>query len=303
MSKELPIVAIIPAYGEEATIAKVILETQKYVSKVIVCDDGSKDMTGKVAATSGAIVINHKTNLGKGATLRSLFVEAMKTKAKAVITLDADGQHDPKEILRLVKAMQKNGADIVVGSRFKNGGSPNNQMPIGRILGNKLLSVLTDGGISDTQSGFRLYRKNVLRSIMPRETGMGADSEILMKAREKGLRIIEVPINVKYNVPNPSKKGPLASATEVVVSVIRYLSVRKPQLFYGVPAIETFIVALGFWTGTIQQLGKTGQIDVTLSLIAIAATIVSLVLLTATVIPWMRVRAVRVPSNIKTTKP
>jgi glycosyltransferase involved in cell wall biosynthesis len=87
------IIACIPAYNEEKTIAKVIIKTQKYVDKVIVCDDGSKDMTSEIAERLGAIVIKHERNMGKGEALRNLFKKAIELNADIVITLDGDGQH------------------------------------------------------------------------------------------------------------------------------------------------------------------------------------------------------------------
>jgi glycosyltransferase involved in cell wall biosynthesis len=112
------VIACIPAYNEEKTIAKVIIKTQKYVDKVIVCDDGSKDMTSEIAERLGAIVIKHERNMGKGEALRNLFKKAMELNADIVITLDGDGQHDPDEIPSLINTLKEEKADIIIGSRF-----------------------------------------------------------------------------------------------------------------------------------------------------------------------------------------
>ena len=92
------IVACIPAFNEEKTIARVVLSAQKFVDKVIVCDDGSDDMTAQIAQSLGAVVVRHSSNMGKGATLRTLFRTSLDAGAKVVVTLDGDGQHDAAEL-------------------------------------------------------------------------------------------------------------------------------------------------------------------------------------------------------------
>ena len=109
--------ACIPAFNEEKTIAKVVLLTQKHVDKVVVCDDGSTDMTGEIAERLGAEVIRHERRLGYGAAIQSLFRRARELGADVMVTLDADLQHNP-DIPVLVKPLWEGGADIVVGSRF-----------------------------------------------------------------------------------------------------------------------------------------------------------------------------------------
>jgi len=112
------IIACIPAYDEEKTIAKIVLKTKKHVNKVIVCDDGSQDMTAEIAKALGATVVKHEKNMGYGAALRTLFLETRNHNPDVMITLDADDQHDPDEIPRLAKAVLEHQADIVIGSRF-----------------------------------------------------------------------------------------------------------------------------------------------------------------------------------------
>ena len=99
------VVACIPAFNEEASIARVVLMAERFVDRVLVCDDGSTDMTGVIAEALGAEVVFHETNLGYGAALQSLFEEARKRGVDAVVTLDADGQHDPSEIPKLLKRL------------------------------------------------------------------------------------------------------------------------------------------------------------------------------------------------------
>ena len=117
-SKKPFIVAVIPAFKEEENIAKVVLLTKKYVDLVIVGDDGSDDMTAEIAKALGAIVIRNNKNMGKGYTLKRLFNEALKLGADIIVTLDADGQHDPKYIPKLTEPIINGEADIVIGSRY-----------------------------------------------------------------------------------------------------------------------------------------------------------------------------------------
>jgi len=115
------VVACIPAFNEEGSIAGVVVRAGKYVDRVVVCDDGSVDLTGEIAEGLGAVVIRHEGNRGKGAALRSAFLRARELGADVVVMLDADGQHDPEEIPGLVEPILKGAADMVVGSRYAEG--------------------------------------------------------------------------------------------------------------------------------------------------------------------------------------
>jgi glycosyltransferase involved in cell wall biosynthesis len=275
------VIACIPAYNEERTIAKVIIKTQKYVDKVIVCDDGSKDMTSEIAERLGAIVIKHERNMGKGEALRNLFKKAIELNADIVITLDGDGQHNPDEIPSLINTLKEEKADIIIGSRFllneKN-------VPGYRAIGNKILNIVTGGKITDTQSGFRAYNGKILDMIIPAEAGMGVDSEILMKAVENNLKIVEIPITVTYKVPKSSKKMPLYHALDVIASTIKFISVRHPLMYYGIPGAILLLIGMFFGLWTIQIYVQQKQLITNIALIAMAATILGLVLATTAII-------------------
>jgi len=241
--REQHIIACIPAYNEEKTIAQVILKTKKYVNKIIVCDDGSTDMTAEIAEALGAEVIRHERNMGKGAAIRSLFKKAREEVADIVITIDADGQHDPNEIPMLLKIMFETNADIVIGSRFLTEKTAR-KVPKYRYFGNKLLNLVTFvEDITDTQSGFRIYNRKAVEMINPAEMGFAVDSEILYKAVKLGLKIVEVPVNVEYNVPRPSKRGPIYHVLDVSLSMLKQMSIRHPLIFYGIPGLTSIIIA------------------------------------------------------------
>jgi glycosyltransferase involved in cell wall biosynthesis len=115
------VVACIPAFNEGRGIGGVVVRAVRYVDRVVVCDDGSVDLTGAIAEGLGAVVIRHERNRGKGAALRSAFLRARELGADVVVMLDADGQHDPEEIPGLIEPILRGEADMVVGSRYAEG--------------------------------------------------------------------------------------------------------------------------------------------------------------------------------------
>ena len=136
------IVIGIPAFNEEKTIAGIILKLQKVADKVIVCNDGSSDLTGDIAERLGAIVINHPKNLGYGAGIRSIFLKAKELDADILVTFDADGQHRIEDVKSVIEPLQKNEADIVIGSRFIGGN--NDGVPKYRKAGIKTITNITN---------------------------------------------------------------------------------------------------------------------------------------------------------------
>lgn len=235
-------VACIPAYNEEKTIGRVVVRAQAFVDEVVVCDDGSRDMTADIAEKLGAKVIRHGRNLGKGEAFRSLFSACREMRADIMVTLDGDNQHEPSEIPQLVEPLAKGEADVVVGARFHEN---NKAIPTHRRVGNKLLNAVTLAGVSDTQSGFRAYNRKAVQALHPSESGMGVDSEILMDASRQGLRIVEVPVSVKYGIGKTSTHNPVYHTMDVFTSAIKLTSVRHPMTFYGIPGLV--VTAAGFY--------------------------------------------------------
>lgn len=254
------IVAAIPAYNEEKTIARVVLGAQRFVDKVVVCDDGSNDLTAEIAERMGAIVLRHERNLGKGAAFKSLFWRALELNADVVVTLDADGQHDPIEIPHLVKPVLSGDADITVGSRFLDG---KNEMPLYRRFGSKVLNGLVnifgEEKISDIQSGFRAYNRKALKEINITTNGIGVDSEILIKAYGNDVKVKEVPISCRYKGVDGSTYNPLTHGMNVVGSIIRYASERKPLLVFGLPGVMVLAAGLILFIYLLQIYISTRQ--------------------------------------------
>jgi len=233
----------VPAFDEEKTIGKVVILSKRFADRVIVCDDGSTDMTGEIAAKLGAEVIRHQQNMGKGEALRSLFNACREMGADIMITIDGDDQHLPEDIPKLVDPIEKGYADVVIGARFHKN---NRGIPGYRRVGNKLLNAVTMDGISDTQSGFRAYNSKAIAAIKPTEAGMGVDSEILIDARREGLKVMEVPISVRYGIGSTSTHNPIYHTIDVLTSVIKVTSVRHPMTFYGIPGLAITIAGAYF---------------------------------------------------------
>ncbi len=237
----LTVLVTIPAYNEEVAIGSVVLRSLKYADDVIVIDDGSADNTAEVAALAGARVVTHEKNGGYGAAIKTCFETARKLGVDIMIIIDADGQHSPDDIPRMVEEMVASQADIVIGSRFVNGNDRNQKIPAYRKLGMKVLDTATTAGsglnVTDTQSGFRAYSKNAIQQIRIGEGGMGAGSEILIEAADHNLKIAEVPIQVRYDLKGTSSKNPVAHGVSVLNSIVGFISQKKPMLFFGAPGL------------------------------------------------------------------
>jgi glycosyltransferase involved in cell wall biosynthesis len=287
------VVACIPAFNEEANIAKVVLTVERFVDRVLVCNDGSTDMTGIIAEALGAEVIRHETNLGYGAALQSLFEEARKRGVDAVVTLDADGQHDPSEIPKLLKRLSLGDVDIVIGSRFLEGGG--SEVPEGRKAGIKVLSDLVSNGevrVTDAQSGFRAYNKHALETLKLSELGMGLSTEILVKAGNHGLKIAEVPIRVSYD-EDSAKQTPVLQGSSVLLTTLKYLSMNRPLLFFGLPGLVATVASIVFWGLTLYTYSETRVVSLSMVVATLGATFIGLILLTTSVILWVIISVVR----------
>jgi glycosyltransferase involved in cell wall biosynthesis len=197
------IVAAIPCYNTESTISEVVRGARKYVNEVFVIDDGSTDLTAVVARSSGAKVIKHGINRGYGEAIKSCINVAKNSNCDILVIIDGDGQHDPDEIPNLLSAISAEEAELVIGSRFVANG---HDVPMYRKFGINVINFLWNFGsnvkISDTQSGFRAFTKPVLHDIRCNDSGMSVSIEIIEEAREKGIKIKEVPITCQYENNN-----------------------------------------------------------------------------------------------------
>jgi glycosyltransferase involved in cell wall biosynthesis len=282
------VVVGIPAFNEEETIAKVILKSQKYADAIVVCDDGSSDMTGVIATRLGAYVVKHKQNMGYGASIKSLFKSAHELDADVLVTIDADGQHNPDEIPNVVKPIAHDGADIVIGSRFIEAHGAK-EMPFYRRFGAKLITKLVNGssknGISDAQSGFRAYNRQAINRISPLEDGMGASVEILMKASKHDLKIYEVPCSCTYNNGDveTSSEHPFTHGINVLMSIVRFIVEEKPLTVLGIPGLLCLFAGLGFGIWMLQIYATEQHIVTNIALVSVALVLVGFFVLLAAI--------------------
>jgi glycosyltransferase involved in cell wall biosynthesis len=291
--KDLQVIVGLPAYNEEKNIAKIILKLQEVTDKIIVCNDGSSDLTGKIAEKMGAIVINHEKNMGYGAAIRSIFLKSKELDANVLVTFDADGQHRVEDITKILEPIKNDTADIVIGSRFLDTKS---KIPKYREVGIKTLTSLanasTDVKVTDSQSGFRAYNNKVLKEIVPSDYGMGVSTEILIKANNKKFRIVEVPITILYE-GDTSTHNAVSHGASVILSTMKFVSIEHPLKFYGLPGIIFLAIGLFFIVWTIQEFAHSRQIITNISLIGIGAIIMGTMLTMTSIMLYSLVNVVR----------
>ena len=283
----------IPAFNEEKNIGAIVAKLKMKYEHVIVCDDGSLDMTQAIASSLGAIVVKHSTNLGYGAAIRTIFNEAKKVDGDVLVTFDADGQHKISEIDSVLKPISENKADVVIGSRFLGS---TKDLPKYRKIGIKtitgLTNTLTGGNITDAQSGFRAYSKKVLNEISPTESGMGISTEILIKSSKKQMRISEIPITISYD-GNTHSQEPISHGTSVVFSTLKHVAIERPLLYYGVTGLCFIIVGLVFGGWTIQIYSEERVVITNLAIIGVGGVILGTILLITATILYSIVNVVR----------
>jgi glycosyltransferase involved in cell wall biosynthesis len=277
------IVVCIPAYDEERSIAKVILKARKYTDSIIVCDDGSGDMTGEISRALGVTVIRHERNLGKGEALRSLIERAKTLVPTAVVTIDADGQFDSDDIPKVSAPILNAEADIVIGVREMRSGT----VPRERIVGNKVLDAITSAkageGLHDTQSGFRAYSAKALDKIDFTQRGMAIESQTLIDATSVGLRIKEVLISVKYQ-GIPAKRNPLRHLSEVVDYLLTRTIVDSPLLYLGLPGLVALVIGVVAGVRVLSIFAATRVIAIGTALISVMLVVVGAVMVATSVI-------------------
>ncbi|MFH1381217.1 MAG: glycosyltransferase family 2 protein [Candidatus Omnitrophota bacterium] len=212
---------LMPSYNESRTIGGIVSEIKQMGFQVFVVDDGSIDDTGKIAADSGAIVMRHNKNLGKGASLKEGFNFILRTtNFDNVIIMDGDGQHNPKDIEKFVSYAEKNGSGIIMGNRM----TFTRDMPLIRLATNRfvswLLSIVCRQNIPDTQCGFRLIGRKVLEKLTLESNKFDLESEMLIKASRKKIKIDSVPIDTIYRNED-SRIHPLKDTFRFIILLIK----------------------------------------------------------------------------------
>jgi glycosyltransferase involved in cell wall biosynthesis len=277
--------ACIPAFNVQEQISDVITKSLKIVDRVIVCDDGSTDQTSEFAKNSGATVLKHDKNLGKGEALKTLFEYAKKLDADIIVTIDGDGQFLPEEMEFLIEPISNSNFDIVIGNRF----SKLEEMPQYRKIGNKMLDKFTkiaaDLPFSDSQSGFRSYSKNAIHEIKFTSKGFGVDSEILIDAFHKELKITERNVTVLYDTGyKTSTKNPVSHTMTVIGTIIESIAIHHPLKYLGIPGILLLMIGLYFAINAIMIFSESGDFSLPSVLISTGTLIFGLLMLLMSVV-------------------
>ncbi len=204
------IAVLIPAYDEADSVADVVRQIPPEVcgvgTAILVVDDGSRDGTGDQAAAAGAIVARHVINRGGGAAVRTGYRLMAESGARVVVTLDADGQHVPAEMERLVKPVLDGEVDVAHGSRVLGAAEPNAPTrELGIVFFNRVVSLITGTRVSDCSNGFRAVRTTVLPSLVLRQEQFHT-SEFLIEAIKRGVPAKEIPVTVQKRLHGHSKK-------------------------------------------------------------------------------------------------
>ncbi len=194
----MKVCVLITALNEERAIASVVSGALKTVDRVVVVDDGSTDSTAAEAEKAGATVLQHEENQGKGVALRTGFRYMLEQGCDAIVTMDGDGQHSPEALPRFLEVLEQDRFDIVVGTRERHGGAMPFPRNVLNSLSSAIVSRLAGTRIRDSQSGYRLLRREVLERVKLDAPHYEMESEILIKAGKLGYRIGEVPIDTIY---------------------------------------------------------------------------------------------------------
>jgi len=283
----------LPAYNEEKNIAKIIVQLKKVADQIIVCDDGSTDLTSRIAESLGAIVIKHPKNLGYGSAIRSIFLKSREINSEVLVTIDADGQHKIEDIEKVAKPVVDGQADVSIGSRFLD---KHDNAPKYRKLGINIITKVTNSSLSekitDAQSGFRAYNNKVLQGLTPSDSGMGISTEILIKSSNLGFKIAEVPTEIQYE-GDTSSQNPVSHGTGVLLSTLKYISIERPLRFYGIPSFIFFAIGFAFTFFATQYYAEVGRLNTNLTLIAAGTLVIAVILIVTAILLYSLVSVVR----------
>ncbi len=261
------IIAGMPAYNEEKYIGTMVLNTRQYVDEVIVVDDGSVDNTSEIARLAGAFVVRHHENRGYGAAIQSILAEARNRAPDVLIILDADTQHNPKEIPNLISPI-RDGYDFVIGSRRQQ----KSKIPLHRRIGQKVLlhstNVLSQDRLSDSESGFRAFSAKAISALALRESGMAVSAETVAEAAKQGLKVTEVPISVAYS-RDSSTLNPVAHGLGVLTRILAMISERKPLFFFGFSGAILIILGLIAGVRVLHLFSNNGVLPVGTTMLAV----------------------------------
>jgi glycosyltransferase involved in cell wall biosynthesis len=272
------LIAIIPAFNEERFIGSVVLRARQFADAVIVIDDGSTDSTDSIAEAAGALVIKHKTNMGKGTALNTGFQKARELGASELVILDGDGQHSAADIPRMVQPILNHEADIVLGSRFLGN---KNRAPFYRKVGQVFMTWITNlsSGVrtTDTLSGYRAFSRHAVDSVVFQEGGWGVETELQFQAQEHHLQVKEIPIDALYK--DKAKRNPVTFGLKILNAILRMIGQHRPLLFFGVSGVVVLLGGLLSGAWVVEVYRSTTTLALGTALISIMLVIIGSVML------------------------
>ncbi len=281
---------VIPVFNEEKHLRSVLSSLPDRVLDIqldtLVINDGSSDRSRRIAREAGVLLINHSQNRGYGVAVIAGLNFARQQDYDYVVKMDADGQHDPREIEKLVTPILNGEADVVIGSRFKEK-TPSSDMPVYRKIGNKILNLFTTPqrrDITDSQSGFRAYNRKALKAIGITTDGIGVDSQILMEINDKNLRIKEVPISCQYDGLDTSTYNPIKHTLSVITSIIVYITEGRPLYYLGIPASILLFASVYLFLRLLDIFNRTRYFSIEIALLGMTALFAGLTLAIAALI-------------------
>ncbi|TXG77896.1 glycosyltransferase family 2 protein [Candidatus Dojkabacteria bacterium] len=206
LSSEPIVIIALPAYNEASVIQSVIEEIRAAsYTRIVIVDDGSRDETWQVAHDAGVTALRHRLNRGKGAATKTAIEAAKLLGADIIVTMDSDGQHNPKDIVRLINPLLENRADVALGTRLMNPVG----MPWHKILANWIGNFLTwyiyGLWVTDSQSGFRAYSRRAAELIDTRSDRYDYESEVIRELYLHKLKYVEIPVEVRYTAYSMGK--------------------------------------------------------------------------------------------------
>ncbi len=219
---------ILPCYNEEEVINNVlkqitreIRDQNEYNLDVLLINDGSKDNTVEVARKHPVLIISHLVNMGSGAATRTGLEYAKRNGYSFVVTIDADGQHSTKDLFAVMSRLNSEECDLVIGSRMMN----TEGMPAIRVVGNKALNIATriilGVGVTDSQSGLKAFSRKAIEKIEIRANGFEFCSEIIWRAKQQNLKIVEIPIKAIYTEYSLKKGQNNVNALRIIKNLLK----------------------------------------------------------------------------------
>jgi len=226
------VVVLIPAFNAEPTVGDVVSGARRYLPNVLVVNDGSTDETGAEAEKAGARVVSHKVQMGKGAALRTGFGilsgdESPFGPIDGILTMDADGQHDPEDIPNLFTAFEEGRGDLIIGSRM----SQRDNIPTYRLwpnlVGNFFLSRASGNRVEDSQSGMRIYSRTLLSAVTLLASRFDLEAEAIIRSGKAGFQFDFVPIRAIYTEDYTSNFRPVIDTFLISMVYLRSIFWRR----------------------------------------------------------------------------